>query len=218
MAIRTLDCCGIKELSTISSFNTPTEAFWLNCVGLSPYQEVPTLPKCRFMIFSQANPSRRRTNDYDDEVPVWEDIPVPTTGYGYNMRDFITTNALGTVHELPTAINPNSTNHLKVWIWELDIEAATKWLTDYAKSINYKPQEHPDKTSAYARMMATITPPPQPSVVYAAGGNGAPAGAAGAFSQAIDAEIQGLAQGVDNSLLNRLYREAVNIRGRRRRP
>lgn len=204
MAIRALDCCGIKELSGISRYTTPEDAFFQSCATLIPYQGIPTIPSCRFLIFSQAN--RSVETNYDTNTSTT--LEPPTEGYGYRMAQFIRDNNLGTVYDsIEVAQNPNSNNHLKMWVWEMDSDACRKWLAAYAKTINYKPEV--DDQGRRINQVLAAAPPPD---VYPVGGAGAPAGVGAAFRNVPEAQLQAAVPNIGFDNLLRRYMRSFGSR------
>ena len=110
-----LQCCGVKEISGLSDYESAAYAmqdFWNTTYG----RKVPNLignnlvpapmVNFRYCIFTQA----RHTYDY-----------------GIDFAKFITNNKLGTIAETDFNTNPNSGNDVKVWIWTIDHNALGRW-------------------------------------------------------------------------------------------
>ena len=112
-------CCGIREIHALSYYATANEA--LKAFGALTYQNMVRVPPgklmlkpdkgFRYIIFTQAQ---------------------KTSSYGQRFADLIIRHKLGTLLDTGFHINPNSLNNLKVWIWEVDHEACTKFFQELA--------------------------------------------------------------------------------------
>lgn len=103
-----LNCCGIKELAGISQ-GSPANAIW--SAGLLVNEFDPSMPRCRYIIFSQAHSNMFKSS-----------------GYGYDFAQYIRDNNLGEVFDqVPVGKNPNSGNQVKMWIWIFDSDAMKAW-------------------------------------------------------------------------------------------
>lgn len=110
--IEDMSCCGIKEISGISSRQDFTESFisFIGDHGFSP-RDKKDKGFCRFLLFSQASRS-----------------PNPVRGYGENFKKWILAHKFGKVSSTGGDVkNPNSGNYLKIYIWTVDWEAIRKW-------------------------------------------------------------------------------------------
>lgn len=130
MAIQSLACCGVNELSDIR-FNSPAEYLWQHGVQTNP--RLPGIRRSLYNVFTQAT---RFGYDQNDVLLPAEDDP---SGYGYQFAQFIRDNNLGEVIDaVPGGINPNSQNFIKMWIWVVDWDALHTWFLDEAKRRDYK--------------------------------------------------------------------------------
>jgi len=118
-----LTCCGVKEISELSTFETPMEVFkafaGLTYLRRGPvyvetdneYKLVKDAPqpfeRFRYVIFSQA---------------------VKRATYGTAFAKFIEKYKLGTLQSTEFNINPNSGNYLKIWTWTVDHDACVQLL------------------------------------------------------------------------------------------
>lgn len=146
MRINGLSCCGVAELSDLAyqygsvDGTTPeAEKLWQMCVANSPADpEEGFYYRCRYIMFTQAS------------MPGENGAITPNqTGYGFDFAEFIRTNNLGEVIDsIPSGINPNSKNEVKVWMWIPDMTAVRAWLVAEVARRNY-----------------TYTPPPQTDYV-----------------------------------------------------
>ena len=111
-----LSCCGIKEISGISSRQDFTESF-IQFIGEQGFYPATKGDKgfCRFLLFSQASKT-----------------PNPVRGYGERFQKWIRDHKFGKVTSTGGDVkNPNSGNYLKIYVWTVDWEAIRKWfLTD----------------------------------------------------------------------------------------
>ena len=108
MELREMKCCGLREMDRLSTHGTPEgalQSFALNTVLYTVWDprnriNVSTpIVNFRYVIFTQA-----RKDAF----------------YGENFAALIRKNALGDVVETDFKVNPNSTNLLKVWVWDVD--------------------------------------------------------------------------------------------------
>lgn len=141
-----LSCCGIREIAGLSylgatkedgSHWTMEDMFFDACRRAAPH--LPRLPRCRYFIFSQAG---------DDA----------NTTYGRVFEKFLLDNKLGeVVDSIPAGVNPNSSRHLKIWIWIPDRPAVEAWLEAEVKRRDYKFDAPVPKSDS-----ATLSAPAQP--------------------------------------------------------
>jgi hypothetical protein len=91
--MKSLECCGIKELIDIDDYRTEPEQIIEDvCEEYYIHEH-----RCAFYIFS----------DIQDKVA------------GKNLRKYILKNKLGTITMSPIRVNPNSDNSLRVYIWTI---------------------------------------------------------------------------------------------------
>lgn len=110
MNIEPLMCCGIKEYKGIGSNETPQQRL-TNIVKHFQEQSITGRITCAFMIFSehesQSSPPYHKINQ---------------------LKEYIETNALGIIHQLPDTINPNTNNEIRVCIWNINHENVSRWM------------------------------------------------------------------------------------------
>lgn len=112
LSIDDMRCCGIKEISGLSSRQDFTNSFidFIRVQGFYP-KEKSDKGFCKFLLFSQAS----RT-------------PNPVTGYGERFQKWIRDHKFGKVTSTGGDVrNPNSGNYLKIYVWTVNWEAIRKW-------------------------------------------------------------------------------------------
>lgn len=92
--------------------------------------------------------------------------------YGRRFAALIRKEKLGDVLETGRHVNPNSNNHLKVWIWTLDHVALKAWLE---KQPEYVKARDATKTAAPTVAATVIVPGPAPDQRFVAAGQYNPA-------------------------------------------
>ena len=111
MQMTRLECCGMREIASLSSFSSPEmalKAFGKTTYGtkrdpresVNPWGEPNA--RFRFVVFSQAK--------------------APGGGvftYGDKFAEYILKHNLGTLVEAPQGKNPNTGNAIKAWIWTI---------------------------------------------------------------------------------------------------
>lgn len=119
--IRSQACCAIGEIYNLSNpLDDPEDGaedkLWHFCQFRNSQDPVAGFYySCRYLIFTQASPSGDGT--------------FMTDGYGFEFAQFIQDNNLGEVIDtIPSGINPNSLNEVKVWVWIPDMAAVRNWL------------------------------------------------------------------------------------------
>lgn len=143
MRINGLSCCGVAELSSLSlNYSTPggasveAEKLWRMCVDQNPLTpEEGFYYRCRYVMFTQAS----RPGDDGDITN--------QRGYGFDFAQFIRDNSLGEVIDsIPSGINPNSSNEVKVWMWIPDMDAVKAWLVaeKTRRGYTYTPPAQPE--------------------------------------------------------------------------
>lgn len=124
MNINHLSCCGVKEITSLRRLDTqadftPADALFSYCRDAFPIH--PQLDRGRYFIFTQAGA--------DDES---------NPRYGRKFAAFLREANLGEVIDtIPAGVNPNSGNHLRMWIWIANLEAVAEWLNEEVKRRNY---------------------------------------------------------------------------------
>ncbi|MCA1841296.1 MAG: hypothetical protein LC723_13400 [Actinobacteria bacterium] len=103
-------CCGMKEIDNLSLVATAQGA--LREVAPRLYALKPA-----FVLFSGV--TKRFTSDHASSR---------VDNYGQAFADFITKNNLGPVLATAETKNPNSHNHITVWIWQMDRSALHTWM------------------------------------------------------------------------------------------
>ena len=116
MRLRGVSCCGVREINGVSEHRTGPAVlrqFAAYIYGASDYMRpYAGSARFRFAFFTQAyRPSGIR----------------PTTGYGERLAACIRHLNVGNVIETEEAINPNSGNNLKMWVWQVDHDALKAW-------------------------------------------------------------------------------------------
>ena len=111
MYLRAMDCCGMRELGSLSQHPDAKEA--IKDFGRSAYGingEADTNDRFRYVVFSQA--SSTKDGDF---------------AYGQNFATYIQEHKLGEVIEASANShkNPNTQNYLRTWIWTVN-HAGTK--------------------------------------------------------------------------------------------
>lgn len=106
MDLHNLSCCGIKEITSLASWN---EAEFYHLVRAHGAKF-----RAAYLIFN--GPAH--------------------VGYVKTFRDYILKHNLGTVTDLPQLVNPNSSNVLDVGIWGISRDALALWLSAKAAEFN----------------------------------------------------------------------------------
>jgi hypothetical protein len=106
-----ISCCGIKELDDISGYRPETI---LADICQEWFDNTPRA----FMFFSC-------TTEYVS---------------GHNLAKYVKENGLGKVFKMPTKLNPNSGNHIRVWMWAVN----NSKLKSLAKKKGWYSQPHWD--------------------------------------------------------------------------
>jgi hypothetical protein len=106
-------CCGVREISLLSSYTDPKVAMRMFGQGLFSKRpgEQKTSPMFRYVVFTQAQAQNTRLTE---------------TGYGYRFAAYIREHNLGTLIDTPFNVNPNSNNNLKMWVWTVDLEVTKR--------------------------------------------------------------------------------------------
>lgn len=168
-----MDCCGVKELSGLTYHATPQAAMRAVCQLIYPDPQANKALVAKVAVRAAENKVSRHTWGYlGPQVPqieasvVYEDPAqysrfrfaifseahrpglTDETGpkYGRDFAALIRECKLGDVIETGRHINPNSSNHLRVWVWTVDHEALTKW---FKKDAATQPKAQPT-TSMFA--------------------------------------------------------------------
>lgn len=116
MEIQAVNCCGIREISGISGHKPEAvmKAFAKKVYGdgkshtdvWSYHYQRPHGENWRYAVFSAAARGKKAAPRYGDAL-----------------RAYILKHKLGEVVETGVAVNPNSGNNLKAYIWTVDHEA-----------------------------------------------------------------------------------------------
>ena len=138
MMLRSMSCCGVREVSGLSGHKSAPEAMRSLCgYVLKPDGGYPTSdgspvkpgdttfragfnPRFRYVFFTQAQPSK-----------------MEGAGYGFSFAAFIRKHKLGEVVIASEGdhVNPNSGNQLKMWTWTVDHEALAKWFKNDSTAV-----------------------------------------------------------------------------------
>lgn len=131
MYVRSMSCCGVREISGLSGYPSAPAAMrafvqYLRQPGGYPsgmtagrlVKEGDSTyaagfnQRFRYVFFTQANPTK-----------------LSPTGYGFRFAAFIRKHKLGEVVIASEVdhINPNSNNHLAMWTWTVNQDALSKW-------------------------------------------------------------------------------------------
>lgn len=97
------NCCGLREITDLSSHREPEEAF-LNLLRLLNNPYYPRTRRWRHAVFTEAKGN-----------------------YGRKFATFLRQNHLGKVVCTPKEINPNSGNPLRAFVWTVDWPAVEAW-------------------------------------------------------------------------------------------
>jgi hypothetical protein len=97
------NCCGLGELHGINSFGYGNSKDILYDVAVYWFDEEEF--NGRFLVFTDVN----------------------KCSVGDRLTNYIRRNKLGKVQVSNKELNPNSTNMLKVYLWNVDIDAFKKW-------------------------------------------------------------------------------------------
>lgn len=121
MNTRGTACCGLYEIYNLSKHKTP-EGAMRSFLSVSGFKWQPSyLPTAKVeygerpfshVVFSAAHRSKAQFED---------------KSYGTRFAEFIKAQGFGDVVESTTAVNPNSTNQLKIYVWTIDWKALEKW-------------------------------------------------------------------------------------------
>lgn len=121
MNFQSVACCGVREISSLSTYPDPKEAMRMFGQGLFSKRvgEVKTSPMFRYAVFTQAQ---------SQSTPICEGKSLidKGTGYGYRFANYIREHNLGDLIETPFNVNPNSNNNLKLWVWTINLETIKK--------------------------------------------------------------------------------------------
>lgn len=123
MYLSSYSCCGVREIGTLGAHRGPGEALWAFASEVG-YNGIPGIAnrgfgndRFRFVIFSQA-----------------QSVPGKDLKYGDKFAAYIANHDLGEVISTGIHVNPNSGNHLKVFVWTIDHEAVKSLLTKDSKA------------------------------------------------------------------------------------
>jgi len=127
MQINPMQCCGMRELSSLSAHNGNSEKALLS-FGESTYffRREKVIAKDGF------NLERRVVDDPQVKFryAIFTQAGRDQAGYGFKFAAFIRENRLGDVLETPFYNNPNSGNDVKVWIWAINHDNTKKLVTE----------------------------------------------------------------------------------------
>lgn len=125
MNLRTMSCCGMRDLSGLSAHRTAKDAMIefvrTSCPNASYYnwdtRKCEKLRRLNFshVIFSEANDELYR--------------------YGESFATYIRRNKLGTVIASERRVNPNSGNRVKFWVWTLHKQNLVNWANRNTEAI-----------------------------------------------------------------------------------
>ena len=136
MYVRSMSCCGVREISGLRGYcggPAAMRAFvaYLKQPGGYPAGYKATKPgdgtssaaynsSFRYVFFTQAQPQK-----------------INNRGYGYAFAAFIRKHKLGEVVIASEGdhVNPNSGNHLKMWTWTVDHDRLNKWYVKDAAAV-----------------------------------------------------------------------------------
>jgi hypothetical protein len=126
ISIDRLECCGVAEISGISTYKGKnggpkqtvidlfchTEERWNN--DTQDYDDILVLDesddlRAATFIFTQASSNKK------------------PQGYGYALRDYIVNEGLGAVVVSEPGINPNTGRYIHTFAWTLDERGFAKW-------------------------------------------------------------------------------------------
>lgn len=131
MYVRSMSCCGVREISGLSGHPSAPAAMRAFVAYVQNPRIYPSVAeetkkvkdkdetfaadfnqRFRYVFFTQANPAK-----------------LSPTGYGFRFAAFIRKHKLGEVVIASEVdhINPNSGNHLAMWTWTVDHEALNRW-------------------------------------------------------------------------------------------
>ena len=131
MYVRSMSCCGVREINGLSQYRGGPAAMrafvaYLKQPGGYPTDRKATKPgdgtsaaaynsRFRYVCFTQAQPQK-----------------INNRGYGFAFAAFIRKHKLGEVVIASEGdhVNPNSGNQLKMWTWTVDHDRLNTW---YAK-------------------------------------------------------------------------------------
>lgn len=90
--------------------------YWGGYAHNGAFESPVQYSRFRFATFSEAIPPPLETREQNSAY-----------AYGRRFAAFITKHGLGTVVESPREINPNSGNHLQVWVWCINHDTLKAW-------------------------------------------------------------------------------------------
>jgi hypothetical protein len=125
-----LRCCGIKEISRLAYYGSPTAAM-RDLYKMLFVEGNITSRRFRYCIFSEAS------------VP--SDSPA---SYGKKFCALITKCKMGSVLETQPTLNPNSGNLLKVYLWTVDFSQLERWGLADARRTEKRLSQPPRKTKS----------------------------------------------------------------------
>lgn len=103
MEINDTRCCGLKEIDGLSGYDNPKEAMLDLCKIMREDHDLP--PNFAYILFTG----------------------VIKDGYGQRFTNFIRRNKLGSVRAGKQTRNPNSSNVINAWLWQINIEGLNRW-------------------------------------------------------------------------------------------
>lgn len=125
MQLKSLHCCGLKELAGISSFADP-EALMIELVRPEVPDkpvpgQIPPEPKTLYMDLSSHGSGYEKPQVVRCAFIAFTEARA--AGYGKKLRDYIIKHKLGTVTETENKMNTNSGNNIRVYMWGVDFAA-----------------------------------------------------------------------------------------------
>lgn len=113
LAVNLTKCCGVAELSEISSLRTPQDVLK---AMLKSWRELDWGEKPLITFTGVVGPRNVRYPTHADR----------DDNYGGALADFIVGNKLGTITASPVVRNTNG-NSLQIWVWAVDWDALIRW-------------------------------------------------------------------------------------------
>ena len=115
MRLGGVSCCGVREIYGVNEHRTGLAVLRRFAAHIydpeKPYVVYSGNARFRFAFFTQASRPGH----------------TPPATYGERLAACIRRSNVGNVIETEEAINPNSGNNLKMWVWQVDHDALKAW-------------------------------------------------------------------------------------------